>query len=145
MSPRYAVTRPDASASGEPEQSRLERSDRTAPDNLEVKITYKLPGPLLDASGWAVNAKAKLNMAFGTSLTGVARLPDGSTRVSKDRFSDKRSPWPKVALFVVIVCFFFSLLNHVYVLDAIYFRATGKHNPAWFKPAPSADTNGPTR
>jgi hypothetical protein len=110
-----------------------------------LKLSRRNLGPLLDASGWAVNAKAKLNVAFGTSLTGIARLPEGSTRVSKDRFSDKRSPWPKVVLFVVIVCFFFSLLNHFYVLDAIYFRATGKHNPAWLKPAPSADTNEPTR
>jgi hypothetical protein len=44
-----------------------------------------------------------------------------------------------VALFVVIVCFLYSLLNQLYVLDAIYFAATGRHNPTWFAPAPGGE------
>ena len=40
-------------------------------------------GPILDANGWAVNANAKINVAFGTTLTGLAKLPAGSRRDSK--------------------------------------------------------------
>ena len=32
-------------------------------------------GPIRDANGWAVNAKAKMNVPFGTSLTQIATLP----------------------------------------------------------------------
>jgi hypothetical protein len=42
-------------------------------------------------------------------------------------------------LFLVIVCFLYSLLNQLYVLDAIYFAATGRHNPTWFTPAPGGE------
>ena len=60
-------------------------------------------GPILDANGWAVNAKAKINVPFGTSLTGIARLPHGATVEPGDRFAEKASMWPKVlvALFVL--------------------------------------------
>jgi hypothetical protein len=62
-------------------------------------------------------------------------MPEGSTISADDRFSEKPSAWPKLALFVVIVCFCFSLLNHFYVLDLIAHTATGKHYPI-FKQAP---------
>jgi hypothetical protein len=57
---------------------------------------------------------------------------------TKDRFGEKPSAWPKLVLAVVTVSFFYSLLNHVHVLDMIYFKATGKHEPAWFTPAPGS-------
>jgi hypothetical protein len=37
----------------------------------------------------------------------------------------------------VIIGFTFSLLNDLYVLDAIWHATTGKHNPAWFKQPPA--------
>ncbi len=107
-----------------------------------LKLRKRNLGPLLDANGWAVNAKARLNVPFGASLTGVAKLPAGHVMSTKDRFGEKPSAWPKVALFVVVVCFLYSLLNHLYVLDAIYFGVTGKHSPAWFTPAPGANFGG---
>ena len=41
-----------------------------------MKLRKRNLGPILDANGWAVNAKAKMNVPFGASLTGVAALPD---------------------------------------------------------------------
>lgn len=60
-------------------------------------------GPILDANGWAVNAKAKINVPFGTSLTGIAKLPPGATVSASDKFAEKSSAWPKIlgALFLV--------------------------------------------
>jgi hypothetical protein len=57
-------------------------------------------GPLLDANGWAVNARARINIPFGGSLTHVAELPAGSSRSTSDPFADKRRPW-KSLLFVL--------------------------------------------
>jgi hypothetical protein len=59
-------------------------------------------GPLLDANGWAVNARARINIAFGGSLTGVATLPAGSRRSLIDPFADRKRPW-KTGLFLLLV------------------------------------------
>ena len=50
-------------------------------------------GPLLDANGWAVNTRARINVPFGASLTGLATLPPGSSRSLVDPFAEKKSPW----------------------------------------------------
>ena len=59
-------------------------------------------GPILDANGWAVNANAKINVAFGTTLTGLAKLPAGSQRDSRDPYVNKGIPWKRV-LFTLLI------------------------------------------
>jgi len=108
-----------------------------------MKLRKRNLGPILDANGWAVNAKAKLNVPFGASLTGVAQLPPGAAIGTDDRFGEKPSGWPKFILFLIIAGFCFSLLNYFYVLDWIAVKATGKHQPALFKQAPKEDDVAP--
>lgn len=101
------------------------------------KLRKRNLGPILDANGWAVNAKAKLNVPFGASLTGIAKLPPGAAISSDDRFSEKPSGWIGFIKFVIIVCFIFSLLNHFYVWDAIIYKTTGEHHlPGFLNQAP---------
>jgi hypothetical protein len=57
-----------------------------------LKLRRRNLGPILDATGWAVNARAKLNIPFGASLTGVAALPEGAERTMEDPFEEKKSP-----------------------------------------------------
>lgn len=92
-----------------------------------MKLRKRNLGPILDANGWAVNAKAKLNVPFGASLTGIAKLPEGASISADDRFGEKPSGWIGFAKFVIVVCFIFSLLNHFYVWDTIIHKATGQH------------------
>lgn len=68
-----------------------------------LKLRRRNLGPILDANGWAVNAKAKMNVPFGGSLTSVAALPPGSQRDLVDPFAEKKSPWPKVILVLVVL------------------------------------------
>ena len=68
-----------------------------------LKLRRRNLGPILDANGWAVNAKAKMNVPFGGSLTSVAMLPPGSQRDLVDPFAEKKSPWPKVILVCVVL------------------------------------------
>lgn len=68
-------------------------------------------GPILDANGWAVNAKAKINVPFGASLTGIARLPHGATVEPGDRFAEKASVWPKVLLVLFALWWVHAFLN----------------------------------
>jgi hypothetical protein len=73
-----------------------------------LKLRQRSLGPILDANGWAVNARARINVAFGASLTKIAVLPDGAIRSLKDPYADKKSPWPKIiiALIVLLLCFY---------------------------------------
>ena len=68
-----------------------------------LKLRKRNLGPILDANGWAVNAKAKINVPFGASLTGVATLPPGSQRDLVDPFAEKKSPWPKIIVVVIVL------------------------------------------
>lgn len=76
-----------------------------------IKLRKRNLGPILDANGWAVNAKAKINVPFGTSLTAIATLPPGSHRDTTDPFAEKKSPWPKLITLAIIVYIVFKWLN----------------------------------
>ncbi len=67
-----------------------------------IKLRKRNLGPILDANGWAVNAKARINVPFGTRLTAIAELPPGSTRDLVDPFEETRRPW-KFYLALVVV------------------------------------------
>ena len=74
-----------------------------------LKLRQRNLGPLLDANGWAVNTRARINIPFGGALTGVASLPKGAKRTYQDPYADKKSPWPKVLFWVVV----FSIIGGV--------------------------------
>jgi hypothetical protein len=76
-----------------------------------LKLRKRNLGPILDANGWAVNAKAKMNVPFGGALTGVAALPPGATFGAADKYAEKPSPWPKVLAVVFVVWFIWAFLN----------------------------------
>lgn len=58
-----------------------------------LKLRQRNLGPLLDASGWAINTRARINIPFGEALTHVARLPAGASRSVTDPYADKKSRW----------------------------------------------------
>lgn len=67
-----------------------------------LKLRQRNLAPLLDANGWAVNTRARINLPFGSSLTAVASLPPGSQRSLEDPYAEKKRPW-KTYLFVLVV------------------------------------------
>lgn len=70
-----------------------------------LKLRRRNLGPVLDGTGWAVNARAKLNIPFGASLTAVATLPEDAERSFDDPFEEKKSPlrW-LIPLLLLIGC-----------------------------------------
>lgn len=58
-----------------------------------LKLRQRNLGPILDANGWAVNTRAKINIVFGGALTGVAELPPGAQCSVDDPFAEKKKPW----------------------------------------------------
>lgn len=57
------------------------------------KLRSRNLGPILDANGWAINARAHINIPFGTSLTQVAQLPPNAERALTDPYAEKKAPW----------------------------------------------------
>jgi hypothetical protein len=68
-----------------------------------LKLRKRNLGPILDANGWAVNAKARLNIPFGATLTAVAKLPAGARRDLRDPYAEKTFPWKTVITLVVLL------------------------------------------
>ncbi|MEI6825915.1 MAG: hypothetical protein WCK54_10000 [Desulfuromonadales bacterium] len=65
------------------------------------KLRQRNLGRLLDANGWAVNTRAKINIPFGASLTGLARLPQESILSLFDPFAEKKNHWKRWLVIVL--------------------------------------------
>ncbi len=69
-----------------------------------LKLRHRTLGPILDANGWAVNGRVRINLPLGTALTDRAALPPGARRMLEDPYADqaarrrKRLFWLVVAL-----------------------------------------------
>ena len=110
-----------------------------------LKLRQRTLGPVLDASGWAVNARARINIPFGGSLTGVAALPTGSSRSLQDPYAEKPSPWPKIILVVVILLACLHLLNQTGKLYEWtgFGKQVNVEEPAFSEPAPPSEVPAP--
>lgn len=67
------------------------------------KLKRRNLGPILDACGWAINARVHINIPFGTSLTALPNLPEGAHRSLADPYAEKKSIWPKIVLILIVL------------------------------------------
>jgi hypothetical protein len=81
-----------------------------------IKLRQRNLGPILDANGWAINAKAKINVPFGAKLTDIAELPPGATVDVRDRYAEKSVLWPKLLLIGFFVWWIYAILDDTGVL-----------------------------
>ncbi len=58
---------------------------------------------ILDANGWAVNAKVIVNIPFGNTLTQIAHLPKNAKINTNDPFRGKSRPLWQVAIVLLLV------------------------------------------
>ena len=56
-----------------------------------IKLRKRSIAPILEANGWAVNIRTRINIPFGTQLTKLAAIPFGSIVVPIDPFADKKN------------------------------------------------------
>lgn len=68
-----------------------------------LKLRRRTLGPILDACGWAVNGKARINIPFGTTLTRLAVLPPKAERSLRDPFAEKKTPWKRWAVLLALL------------------------------------------
>ncbi len=71
-----------------------------------LKLRQRNLGPILDASGWAVNSQVKINIPFGSKLTEIAALPAGAKRNLHDPYAEKKSAWPSLLAVLALVIVF---------------------------------------
>ena len=77
-----------------------------------LKLRRRNLGPILDANGWAINAKALINIPFGRSLTERAALPAGSRRDLVDPYAEPRKARTVILLTILAVVFLWALWQH---------------------------------
>jgi len=68
-----------------------------------LKLRQRTLGPILDANGWAVNGRVKINLPLGTALTARAALPAGARRVLEDPYADRGARRRRRLLLLLVV------------------------------------------
>lgn len=68
-----------------------------------LKLRQRNLAPLLDACGWAINARALINIPFGARLTRIAHLPRGAFLTQQDPYAQQRRWWPWLLLGTIAV------------------------------------------
>ena len=77
-----------------------------------LKLRQRNLGPILDANGWAINGRVKMNVPFGGRLTDVATLPSGAQPSFAVKYPEPPSALPKLIFSLIVVCFILSLVNY---------------------------------
>ena len=68
-----------------------------------LKLRRRSLGPILDASGWAVNSAAKINLRFGASLTSLATIPANAQRYLHDPYAPPRYRYATAAALLLVL------------------------------------------
>jgi hypothetical protein len=82
-----------------------------------LKLRQRNLGPILDANGWAVNTKARINIPFGSTLTKLAVLPKGAERTLTDPFAEKKTPWKRWAFLLALLIALAFAWNQGYLAE----------------------------
>jgi hypothetical protein len=84
-----------------------------------LKLRKRNLAPILDANGWAINARAIVNIQFGNTLTQLADLPKGAKINLNDPFTQKKRPFLPYILFASIllgvILYFLWKLGYIHI------------------------------
>jgi len=56
-----------------------------------LKLRQRTLGPVLEANGWAINGRVRVNIPLGAALTDLKTLPAGARRSLDDPFEDRKA------------------------------------------------------
>jgi hypothetical protein len=113
-----------------------------------LKLRQRTLGPILDANGWAVNGRVKVNVPLGTELTARAIIPPGSARSLADPFEDKAAARRKRLTILVVLLLLGAWLGynlwaapHYQLENRLWPFAKKVETPPAPSPAPEAATS----
>ena len=105
-----------------------------------LKLRRRNLGPILDANGWAINSRARINVSFGAAMTELAAIPKHSKRLLADPFADKTPPFrlyfATAALLIVAGTWYVGRLDGYLPGFMKSVSVMGKYAPAYKEPAP---------
>jgi len=79
-----------------------------------MKLRKRNLAPILDANGWAINARAIINIPFGAALTHIAALPKNSKRILNDPFKKKKN-WGLWIVIILLILGISALITSIYM------------------------------
>ncbi|HSN15893.1 MAG TPA: hypothetical protein VLT61_14775 [Anaeromyxobacteraceae bacterium] len=68
-----------------------------------LKLRQRNLGPVLDANGWAIHGRVKINVPLGTALTDRAVLPRGAHRSLADPFVDEAARRRRLLVWLLVI------------------------------------------
>lgn len=68
-----------------------------------LKLRQRSLGPILDASGWAINGRMRINTRLGSSLSQTAHVPPNARRMLDDPFAESHGGAWALALGAVVL------------------------------------------
>lgn len=68
-----------------------------------LKLRERSLGPILDASGWAINGRMKINLQLGNSLSQTAKVPAKAKRMLKDPYEEKHGKRWLLAIVLLVI------------------------------------------
>lgn len=88
-----------------------------------LKLRQRTLGPILEAGGWAVNGRVRINIPFGSKLTELPVLPAGAQRSLDDPYEDRKAKRRRrmYLVLVLIVAAAAIRLHNVHLNDGYYF------------------------
>ena len=105
-----------------------------------LKLRRRNLGPILDANGWAINGRAKINVPFGAAMTELPRLPPGAKRSLDDPFAEKKTPWKRWVFLVLLLglggLWYLGKLDNVLPDQISSVAILGESAPAWKREHP---------
>lgn len=79
-----------------------------------LKLRKRNLSPVLNANGWAVNARTLINIPFGSTLTSMAATP--KIVIGKDPFAEKKiKTWQKILIWLIIMIAVVAAFMHFIV------------------------------
>ncbi len=100
-----------------------------------LKLRRRNLGPLLDANGWAINSRAKIDVPFGATMTGLPALPKGAERSGTDPYAERTRPWKTYFLIALVLAFgvawYFGKLDRWVPMRAKSTTVLGESAPRW--------------
>ena len=81
-----------------------------------LKLRKRNLAPLLDANGWAINARAIINIIFGKTLTQLVELPQNSRVNLVDPFAKKKNPYLSWIIVIIAIAATLYLLWHLKII-----------------------------
>ena len=85
-----------------------------------MKLRKRSIAPILEANGWAVNTRTRINIPFGSQLTKLAAIPFGSIVVPLDPFADKKNG--RKAFFIILGVLIVGGAAFCYLKFGLHFR-----------------------